>query len=62
MSAKPDMDEPQAVPIMRPSGTLEEQRRRRAEALKAAEGMWKGRTDIPLDGVEYQEQLRSEWR
>jgi hypothetical protein len=40
----------------------EAKRRRLAAALKAAEGLWKDRTDIPKDGVEYQEQLRSEWR
>ena len=30
-------------------------------ALAAASGMWKGRTDIPTDGVEYQRMLRGEW-
>lgn len=39
----------------------EERRRRRAAALKAAEGLWKGRTDIPRDGAEFQDQLRAEW-
>jgi hypothetical protein len=47
--------------IKRPAGTIEEQRQRRAEALKNTFGMWKDRTDIPKDGVEYQEQIRSEW-
>lgn len=61
MGAKPDVDERLTVPIRRPAGTLEEQKRRRGEALKALEGMWKGRTDIPLDGVEYQKQIRGEW-
>jgi hypothetical protein len=37
-------------------------RQRRAAALKAAEGLWKNRTDIPKDGVQAQEQLRAEWR
>lgn len=48
-----------------PEPTLEsqdERRRRRTAALKVAEGLWKDRTDIPKDGVEYQEQLRAEWR
>jgi hypothetical protein len=36
-------------------------RERRFLALQAAEGLWKDRTDIPKDGVEAQEQLRSEW-
>ena len=39
----------------------EERRRRRVAALKAAEGLWKDRTDIPKDGAEYQDQLRDEW-
>ena len=45
-----------------PLPSQEERRRRRAAALKAAEGLWKNRTDIPKDGVEFQEQLRAEWR
>ncbi|MBB5606230.1 MULTISPECIES: hypothetical protein [unclassified Janthinobacterium] len=62
MSAKPNVQESLIVPVMQPSGTLEEQRRRRAEALRAATGMWKSRTDIPNHGVEYQEEIRNEWR
>jgi hypothetical protein len=62
MGAKPDSDKRLTVTIVRPSGAPEEQRRRRAEALQALEGMWKNRSDIPLDGVEYQKQARSEWR
>lgn len=62
MEAKPDSDERLKATIRRPSGTPEDQRRRRSEALQAVEGMWKSRTDIPLDGVEYQEQIRSDWR
>jgi len=36
-------------------------RQRRLTALKAAEGLWKNRTDVPKDGVKAQEQLRAEW-
>lgn len=61
MSAEPDVKEQLTVPIPRPEGSLDEQRRRRAEALKKIEGLWKDRTDIPTDGVEYQKQIRSEW-
>lgn len=50
------------VHVRRPAGTLEEQHRRRVEAVKRAEGLWKDRDDIPKDGVEYQEKLRSEWQ
>ena len=60
MSAKPDIKPASAVTVIRPSGTPEDQKRLRAEALRAAEGMWKNRDDIPLDGVAYQEQVRSE--
>jgi len=42
-------------------GLLEERRKRRLAALKAAEGLWKHRTDIPQDGAQYQDQLRAEW-
>lgn len=44
-----------------PLDPMEAKRRRLAAALKAAEGLWKDRTDIPKDGVEYQRQLRTEW-
>jgi len=37
-------------------------RRRRLAALQAAQGLWKNRSDIPRDGVEFQQQLRAEWR
>lgn len=30
-------------------------------ALKAAEGLWKNRDDLPKDGLQYQRQLRDEW-
>ncbi len=60
MSAKPDIKPASAVTVIRPSGTPEDQKRLRAEALRVAEGMWKNRNDIPLDGVAYQEQIRSE--
>ncbi|WP_373988893.1 hypothetical protein [Duganella sp. BuS-21] len=50
-----------ATPEPPPLTPLEAKRRRLAAALKAAEGLWKDRTDMPKDGVQYQEQLRSEW-
>lgn len=50
------------LPLEASAASLEERRRRRKAALKAAEGLWKDRTDIPKDGVEYQKQLRDEWR
>ncbi len=48
-------------PEARPLSPIEAKRIRLAAALKAAEGLWKDRTDIPKDGVKYQDQLRSEW-
>ena len=42
--------------------TLSDARRRRAAALKRIAGLWAGRQDIPADGLEYQRELRSEWR
>ena len=39
---------------------VERQARLRA-ALKALEGIWKDRTDIPNDGVEVERMLRDEW-
>jgi hypothetical protein len=40
---------------------LAARRKRRLAALTAASGLWKDRTDIPADGVEYQRALRKEW-
>ncbi len=50
-----------AIPEPAPLGQKEAKRIRLAAALKAAEGLWKNRTDISKDGVQYQEHLRSEW-
>lgn len=41
---------------------LKHARARRLAALKAAEGLWKDRADIPKDGVKAQDLLRSEWQ
>ncbi|WP_313170599.1 hypothetical protein [Massilia oculi] len=41
---------------------LKQARARRLAALKAAEGLWKDRLDIPKDGVKTQDLLRSEWK
>jgi hypothetical protein len=37
-------------------------RQRRIDALKRVAGMWANRKDIPADGLEYQRELRAEWR
>lgn len=58
IGAHPDPSAPHELPPLSP---MEMKRRRLAAALKAAEGLWKDRKDMPKDGVEYQEQLRSEW-
>ncbi|MBJ7313372.1 hypothetical protein ACFOLJ_12730 [Rugamonas sp. CCM 8940] len=39
-----------------------EARRRRAAALKRIAGLWADRKDIPADGLEYQREMRAEWR
>ena len=53
----PDLSAPHEPPPLSP---VEAKRPRLAAALKAAEGLWKDRKDMPKDGVEYQEQVRSE--
>ena len=45
-----------------PIDSPQARRQRRLALLQPAEGLWKDRDDIPKDGVEYQRQLRSEWR
>ncbi|MYM42194.1 hypothetical protein [Duganella qianjiadongensis] len=40
---------------------LEIRKKRLKAALAAAHGLWKGRNDIPADGVEYQRMLRGDW-
>ncbi len=42
--------------------TIEVRRARRMAALKKVAGIWSQRPDIPADGLEYQRELRSEWR
>lgn len=56
----PDLDassESQHQPV----DVLEGRRSRRVAALAAAEGLWKNRSDVPRDGIEYQNRLRAEW-
>jgi len=42
--------------------TVEERRARRMAALRKVAGMWADRKDIPADGLEYQREIRAEWR
>lgn len=37
-------------------------RNRRIAVLKRIAGIWADRKDIPADSVDYQRQLRAEWR
>lgn len=37
-------------------------RQRRIDALRQIAGMWAERKDIPADGLEYERELRREWR
>lgn len=39
----------------------EERRQKRLEVLKKTCGLWKDRTDVPKDGLEYQRMMREEW-
>lgn len=41
---------------------LREARQRRIDALKRVAGLWADRKDIPADGLEYERELRREWR
>lgn len=42
--------------------TVEWRRARRMAALRKVSGMWASRKDIPADGLEYQREMRAEWR
>lgn len=42
--------------------TAEGRKARRKAALDRAFGMWRNRTDIPKDGLEYERMMRDEWR
>jgi hypothetical protein len=44
-----------------PIDPLKQARHRRTAALKAAEALWKNRLDVPKDGVQAQQEPRSEW-
>jgi hypothetical protein len=39
-----------------------EARRRRIAALEGVFGIWAERKDIPADGLDYERELRAEWR
>ncbi|NHZ33252.1 hypothetical protein [Massilia rubra] len=39
----------------------DDDRARRLEVLKGTFGMWKGRPDLPQDGLQYQLEMRAEW-
>jgi hypothetical protein len=41
---------------------LAEARKRRIATLRRVAGIWANRTDIPADGIEYERELRDEWR
>ena len=41
--------------------TPEEDRARRLQLLLGTFGIWKGRPDLPQDGLEYQLEMRAEW-
>lgn len=54
MHAAADIEE------VKSAAQLEAERQERLRALKLMFGAWKGRTDIPNDGLVFQEELRSE--
>ena len=37
-------------------------RKKRIVALHRVAGIWASRTDIPADGLQYERELRDEWR
>lgn len=39
----------------------DDDRARRLEVLMGTFGMWKGREDLPQDGLQYQLEMRAEW-
>lgn len=39
-----------------------EARKRRIAAVRGVAGIWSNRTDISADGIEYERELRQEWR
>lgn len=54
-----------SAPDANPVALEEHQQRARAkrlEALMSMQGIWKGATEKPQDGVAYQREVRAEWR
>lgn len=39
-----------------------EARKHRIASLRRVAGIWADRTDIPADGLDYERELRDEWR
>ena len=64
---KHSRDDPRVIDVITPADTsseesIETRRARRMAALKKVAGIWAHRSDIPADGLDYQRELRAEWR
>jgi len=46
----------------KPPLTAEQARAKRIEAVMSVHGMWKDKPDMPQDALEYQREVRAEWR
>lgn len=59
--AQPDYHE---VTNEKPASVVDDRtpRQRRIDALKRVAGIWADRKDIPADGLDYERELRAEWR
>lgn len=57
----PQLNLPQEK-MLAPAGEQpDDDRARRLEVLMGTFGMWKGRQDLPQDGLAYQREMRADW-
>jgi hypothetical protein len=59
---KPDADTNDAQVAEVSADPQIEARKLRLASLRRVAGIWADRTDIPADGLQYERELRDEWR
>jgi hypothetical protein len=62
MSQVPKLKQNTETQAGTPAETSTDALHRREQAIMEIFGLWSQRTDIPMDGVEYQRELRREWQ
>lgn len=57
-----DAESAPPLETIKPQLTEQQARAKRMEAVMSVHGMWKDKPDMPQDSLEYQREVRAEWR